>query len=110
MSDRFNVDPEQLRTHAGNLDRIADSFADVLGASAHIAQDDTAYGLLCQWIPPILEERHQEQDDITELLKTNLGKVASALRDAADAYEEADGSAAGDMKRIESDLPGGATP
>ncbi|THV30169.1 type VII secretion target [Glycomyces paridis] len=110
MSDRLQVDPEQLRTHAANLDAIAATFGDILGASNHIAQDDTAYGLLCQWIPPILEERHQEQDSITELLQTNLGKVADALRSTADDYESADGDAASDFSKLGSDIEGSAAP
>lgn len=104
------VDPEQLRTHAANLDGLAESFADVIGAGDHITQDDEAYGVLCQWIPPILAERQQEQKDITQLLQTNLGKIAAALREAATEYENADNEAASDMDRIHSDLPRGATP
>lgn len=102
-----SVDPEQLRTHAQNVDGIADAFADVIGAGDQIIQDDEAYGLLCQWIPPILAERHQEQQDITKLLQTNLGKIAAALREAAADYETADEDGASEFKRQESEIPGG---
>jgi uncharacterized protein YukE len=102
-----SVDPEQLRTHAQNLDGIADAFANVIGAGDQIIQDDEAYGLLCQWIPPILAERQQEQQDITKLLQTNLGKIAGALRESAAEYEAADEDAASGFERQESELPEG---
>ncbi|SDK50102.1 Excreted virulence factor EspC, type VII ESX diderm [Glycomyces sambucus] len=105
-----NVDPQQLRDHAQHLDGLADAFGDVIGAGDHIVQDGEAYGLLCQWIPPILEERQQKQQDITELLQTNLGKIAAALREVADNYESTDDDTATSMKRIGSDIPGSATP
>ena len=101
-----SVDPEQLRTHAQNLNGLSDAFADVLGAIDHITEDDEAYGLLCQWIPPILSERQQTQKDITQLLQTNLGKIAEALRETAADYEAADEQAAADFERHESDLQG----
>jgi uncharacterized protein YukE len=102
-----SVDPEQLRTHAQNLDGLADAFADILGAGDHITQDDEAYGLLCQWIPPILADRQQEQKDITQLLQTNLGKIAAALREAAADYEAADEDAASGLDRAGSELGSG---
>ncbi|MEU6860761.1 type VII secretion target [Glycomyces sp. NPDC046736] len=103
-----SVDPEQLRTHAQNIDSIADAFADVIGAGDQIIEDDEAYGLLCQWIPPILAERQQDQQEITKLLQTNLGKIAGALRESATAYENTDEEAAASFERQESELGDGS--
>jgi hypothetical protein len=65
MVDGFNVDPEELRGHANNLEAIKQRLDAVMDASTHIEQDDEAYGTLCGWIAGCLESRHQTQDEIT---------------------------------------------
>lgn len=90
----FHVNIEQLRTHAGNVEAIQARFAAVKAASAHIAQDDQAYGLLCQWIAGVLEGRHTRQDELLAYVEKNLAMVATTLRVSADDYEAVDGSSA----------------
>jgi hypothetical protein len=87
MGDGYNVDIEQLRTHAGNVEAIRARFNSVKSASAHIMQDDQAYGLLCGWIAGVLELRHTRQDELIAYVEENLDLVATALRVAADDYE-----------------------
>ena len=41
----FNVEAEQLRSHAGNIDKIKQRLAKVKSASAHITADAQAYPL-----------------------------------------------------------------
>ncbi|MBB4905595.1 type VII secretion target [Actinophytocola algeriensis] len=89
MSD-YDVNTEQLRTHAGNVEAIMARFQAVKAASAHIAQDDQAYGLLCGWISGILEGRHATQDDLLTFAERNLGDVARELRESADDYDAMD--------------------
>ncbi|WP_433265103.1 hypothetical protein ACQPWR_31765 [Micromonospora vinacea] len=48
MSGGFEVDAEQIRQHARNIEALRARFGAVKNASAHITQDDTAYGLLCE--------------------------------------------------------------
>jgi hypothetical protein len=86
MSD-YEVDTEQLRTHAANVDAIKERFAAVKAASAHIAQDDQAYGLLCGWIAGVLEGRHTTQDELHSFAENNLALVAQELRQSADDYD-----------------------
>ena len=108
MADSYTVDPEQLRKHAGNLETLKQRFAAVKTASAHIAQDDQAYGLLCGWISGIMEGRHTKQDELIAYVEENLSIVAQALRDSADEYTRMDTEAADTMGRIARELPGGA--
>jgi hypothetical protein len=93
MVDGFHVDIGQLRAHAGNVDAIRARFAAVKSASAHIAQDDQAYGLLCGWIAGVLEGRHTRQDELIANVEKNLELVATALRVSSDDYETLDGGA-----------------
>ncbi|GAB1513605.1 type VII secretion target [Actinophytocola sp. KF-1] len=83
----YEVNTEQLRTHAANIDAIKARFEAVKGASAHIAQDDQAYGLLCGWIAGVLEGRHTRQDELLSFAENNLALVAQELRQSADDYD-----------------------
>ncbi|EHY88269.1 type VII secretion target [Saccharomonospora azurea] len=90
MADGYVVDAEQLRAHASTVDGIQARFDAVKGASAHIQQNDEAYGLLCGWIAGILESRHTRQDELIDFVAENLSLAAESLRSAADLYESND--------------------
>lgn len=106
MADGYTVKPEELRKHASNLDALKARFDAVKAASAHITQDDQAYGLLCGWISGILEGRHAEQDSLLDFAVNNLALAAQELRDSAGDYEEMDTTASDTMKTIGNDLGG----
>ncbi|WP_327001782.1 type VII secretion target [Dactylosporangium sp. NBC_01737] len=85
--DSSSVDTGQLRTHARNIETINARFGAVKAASAHIAQDDAAYGLLCGWMAGILEGRHTRQDELIAYAEENLTLIAAQLRKTAYAYD-----------------------
>jgi len=95
MGHGFNVDVEQLRAHARNVEAIQARFDAVKSASAHIAQDDQAYGLLCGWIAGVLEGRHTRQDELIAYVQENLVLVAASLRTSADDYDAVEDTNAG---------------
>lgn len=99
MSDGFQVEVDQIRAHARHIDALRARFDAVRAASAHIAQDDAAYGLLCGWIAAVLEGRHTRQDELVAYVEENLSLVAAQLRRTADAYETADADNAGVFDR-----------
>ena len=100
MSDGFEVDAEQIRAHARNVDTVRSGFDAVKTASAHIAQDDSAYGLLCGWISAVLEDRHTRQDELVAYVDENLKLVADGLRRTADSYDGVDGDARSSLDTI----------
>lgn len=102
----YIVDPEQLRTHASNLEQFKTRFEAIKSASSHIAQDDEAYGLLCGWISGLLEERHQRQDSLVAYVEENIGLAAENIRAAADAYEESDNDASVSFDDFTSEMGG----
>jgi hypothetical protein len=104
MNDGFTAIPDELRTHATNVDALRERFADVKGASSYITQDDQAYGLLCGWISAVLEGRHQKQDELIGKAEENLALVAKSLRDTADDYEAREQHYVGVMTSIGDDL------
>ena len=92
MGDGYVVDVEQIRAHARNVEAIWARFDAVKTASAHIAQDDQAYGLLCGWIAAVLEGRHTRQDELLAQVEENLALVAEELSSTADEYTEVEES------------------
>ena len=101
MGNGFTVDPEELRNHAGHLEELKARFDAVMNASAHIEQDDEAYGLLCGWISGCLEQRHQDQDRVTSYLAENFTIAAASLRACADEYETSDSESQGAFSELE---------
>lgn len=94
MADGFQIQAEQVRAHARNIDALRDRFQAVKAASAHITRNDAAYGTLCQWMPGVLASRHTRQDELLAYVEENLAQVAQRLRDTAQLYENADNWAA----------------
>lgn len=95
MSDGFEVDIEALRAHATAMMAIHDRFAAIKAASGSIFQADDAYGELCQFLPPVLEERHRDQDEGVGMLAENIALLAAGIMKNADAYERTEESTAG---------------
>ncbi|WP_100446421.1 hypothetical protein [Glycomyces xiaoerkulensis] len=81
MGDGVGVEPEELRGHASNLESLKARFK---AASCHIQQEDEAYGLLCSWMPSVLEARHTRQDELIAFAEDNLDRAARAVRQTAD--------------------------
>jgi hypothetical protein len=104
MADGLSVDIDEIRAHARNIEKLRARFAAVKAASAHIAQDDQAYGLLCGWIAAILESRHTRQDELIAYVEENLSLVGDGLRKTIEAYETVEGDTAGLISKVGSPL------
>src|SRR5215470_11359734 len=100
MADGLEVAFDQLREHAAHVAALKDRFGAVKTASAHIAQNNSAYGWLCQWMPPLMEERHKAQDELYAYVEENLSLVAQSLRQMAESYDDAGRIAADSLKRV----------
>lgn len=100
MAQGFSVDADQIRAHAQKVDAVRAKFDAVTSASAFIAGDDQAYGLLCSWMPAILQGRHAKQDELFAYVEENLNLCVDGLRRTADGYDAADGDNADALNRI----------
>jgi hypothetical protein len=106
MAGGYLTDTAQIRRHINNLEAVRARFDAVKAASAYIAQDDRAYGLLCQWLPPVLEGRHKRQDSLIAYVEENLTLAADELAAVAAAYDDADGRAADAIRKAGTGLNG----
>ncbi len=104
MANGYEVAAEQLRAHARHIQEVQDRFGAVKAASAHITQNDAAYGKLCAWMSRVLEGRHTRQDELFAYVEENLSMVAQRLRHTADLYDTADRWATDRFKTLEAEL------
>lgn len=104
MSAGIEVDPEELRTHAGHIDGLIARYEAVKAASAQITAAPDAFGPLCEWMAGILEDKHQMVEPLIERGASNLGTHVEALRTCADLYEESDAGSAEDFSRLSGEL------
>ncbi|GAA1665485.1 hypothetical protein GCM10009830_08820 [Glycomyces endophyticus] len=103
MSEHFEVVPEDLHTHAAHIDGFLDRFAAIQSAIDSVTQDDEAYGIICQFLPPVLASRQEDQKRLSVKAEGNFGKLADALRRTAEQYTASDEGAAERLRRIESE-------
>jgi streptomycin 6-kinase len=104
MAADVDVVSEDLVTHASHIDSIRERFANVLSAIDSVSQDNEAYGIVCQFLPPILAGRQEEQKELTTMAQENLELLAQALRDTAEAYDAADAAAAEEQNQLLNEL------
>ncbi|WP_026924961.1 type VII secretion target [Glycomyces arizonensis] len=104
MSDRFSVVPDDLRGHAANIDAVRERFSAVLSAIDTVSQDNEAYGIICQFLPPILANRQDEQKELATLAQENLELLAEAVRSTADDYDAVDEAVAGEYNSIQGEI------
>jgi hypothetical protein len=99
VPDGFAVEIAEIHGHAAQVAALRQRFAAVRTASAGIAQDDAAYGVLCGWMASILERRHVRQDELIAYVEENLALAAEALDRTAQDYAAADDAAASRIRR-----------
>ncbi|SDD85546.1 type VII secretion target [Glycomyces harbinensis] len=104
MAGSIEVITDDLRAHAANIESVRERFAAVLSAIDSVSQDNEAYGIICQFLPPILAGRQEDQKELTTMAQENLELLAQALRATADDYESADETAAQEHRGIEDQL------
>lgn len=90
MGEGYQVDIDQLHQLSARFESFTTEFDSILTASQAISQDDEAYGLLCEWIPAILEGRHEAFDELMRYGQENMSLLSSVIRSTAEEYENAD--------------------
>ncbi|GAA2168208.1 MULTISPECIES: type VII secretion target [Glycomyces] len=104
MSDHIDVVTEDLVTHASHIDGLRERFAAIQSAIDSVEQDNEAYGIICQFLPPILAGRQADQKQLATKAEGNLERLAQALRDTADSYTAADEAAAQEYEQLQGEI------
>ncbi|MCH7231058.1 type VII secretion target [Glycomyces sp. L485] len=104
MADGIDVVTEDLVTHASHIDILRERFGAILPAMDSVEQDNEAYGIICQFLPPVLAGRQADQRELVEMAQENLELLAQALRDTAEDYDAADKAAAQEHDQLQNEL------
>jgi len=104
VSGQFDVTPEDLVAHAANIDALAERIGPIMDAMSSVTESTEAYGIICQFLPPVLAGRQAEQKELVAMAQENLEMLAQAVRSTAEAYEAADEAAAEDHRQLEDAL------
>ncbi|MEV3938324.1 type VII secretion target [Glycomyces sp. NPDC049804] len=104
MAADIDVVSAELVSHASHIDAIRERFGSVLSAIDSVSQNDEAYGIICQFLPPVLASREADQKELTTMAQENLELLAQALRDTAAAYDAADEAAAEEQNQLLNEL------
>lgn len=85
----FEVVSDELRTHAKHLDGLADRLNTAVQAARTVMMDDQAYGLLCAFLPPIIDSAMQQQAaDMLDSAVEGMNATGENIRTAASSYDE----------------------
>lgn len=86
----FGLVPEELRAHAARLDGIRDRLSTALDAARTVSLPTGAYGVICQFFPPMVDPVEQMGMDAISEAVTSMESTATEVRETAKAYEAVD--------------------
>ncbi|MEV6335546.1 type VII secretion target [Nocardia vinacea] len=99
-----SVEPEKLRTHAANVEKVGQSLSQALEAAQAVSLPTDAFGKLCAFLPPLFVDSVETDGiDAIEAAQTALGEDAGKLRNVADSFETVDTSRAAQLKAVTPD-------
>jgi hypothetical protein len=102
----YEVDPDDLVAHASHLDGLVDRLNTTLSA-ADTAMSDHAYGLLCAFLPPIVNPTGEQAKDTIGAALEGMRTTADNVRTSATSYRERDNETAAPFQAQLADSTGG---
>ncbi|MER7015162.1 type VII secretion target [Saccharopolyspora sp. NPDC000359] len=96
----FQVEAEDLTAHASHLDGLSDRFDTAIDAAQQAMSDD-AYGLLCSFLPPIINPMEEEGLEALKAAKEGVSTTADNVRQTAKEYQEVDQAGADNFSQFD---------
>ncbi|SDW33010.1 Excreted virulence factor EspC, type VII ESX diderm, partial [Saccharopolyspora shandongensis] len=100
----FEVVAEELTAHASHLDGLTDRLDTAISAAETVSMSDEAYGILCSFLPPIVNPMEKEGLDALNAAKEGVSTTADNVRATAKQYEETDQASADSFSPLEEDV------
>ncbi|MBD3784758.1 MAG: hypothetical protein IE926_17710 [Micrococcales bacterium] len=91
----YDVSPGEIRTHAGDVARVAQALGQMQQASS-VSGD--SYGLLLQWLPGAINAVSGDVEGALDTVATNADRAVNGLRAMADQYEADDTNASWQLR------------
>jgi hypothetical protein len=86
----FEVFADDLTAHASHLDGLTDRLETAISAAQTVSMSDEAYGLLCSFLPPIVNPMEEEGMNALKAAREGVDTTADNVRTTAAHYQEAD--------------------
>lgn len=90
----FEVRTSELRAHADKIDRLASRLGEALFAARHVSMQDSAYGKICSFIPPLMNDVERTAYEALAAGQNGVTEIATNIRHTADEYDARDDDAA----------------
>jgi Excreted virulence factor EspC, type VII ESX diderm len=87
VSSAFEVVPDDLVAHASHVDGLVDRLNTAVSA-AETAMSPDAYGLICAFLPPIVNPAGEQAKDAISAAVQGVQQMADNVRTAAEAYRD----------------------
>jgi excreted virulence factor EspC (type VII ESX diderm) len=95
----FEVVSDELRAHASHLDGLRDRLNTAVSAAGQVSMDNEAYGILCSFLPPIVNATTQQHaTDTLNAAVEGMSTTADNVRTAAASYDDSEQSNAAPFK------------
>nr|WP_134727335.1 type VII secretion target [Amycolatopsis nivea] len=95
----FRVEPDDLVAHASHLDGLVDRL-NTAAQAADYAMSDDAYGLLCAFLPPIINPTGEKAKEAISGAIEGVQATADNVRTAAKSYQEGDEGQSKPFKKV----------
>jgi Excreted virulence factor EspC, type VII ESX diderm len=99
MASAFEVVTEDLFAHASHLDGLVDRLNTAVDAAKTVSMSDSAYGLICQFVPPFVNPMEQKALTAVEAAVDGVQTTAGNVRATATTYQDHDDTPAALYKR-----------
>lgn len=86
----YEVVPEDLTAHASHLDGLMDRMDTAISAAEEVSMSDEAYGLVCSFLPPIVNPMEEEGMNALRAASEGIEITAQNVRTTAREYESND--------------------
>ena len=101
----FRVEPDDLVAHASHLDGLVDRL-NTASQAADYAMSDDAYGLLCAFLPPIINPTGEKAKETITSAVEGVQATAQNVRTAAKSYQDGDEDESKPFKKVSAETDG----
>ncbi|WP_020670557.1 type VII secretion target [Amycolatopsis nigrescens] len=83
----YEVLQDELGTHAGKVDALAERLGTAVGAAQQVSMDNSAFGVICQPFALLLDPFEQMGVQALQKAQESVKDTAGKVRDAVTTYE-----------------------
>lgn len=106
MGDPTNVDPDDLRAHAADVDDLAARVGTALSAAHYLSGLDDAYGVFARpFVTSLTRDAHEPGTTTLRDAAKALAGIGEQLRGDADRFRAADEATREEFEKTRTDIP-----